>query len=117
MLEILEKLSTKLQPFRKLTYIVAALLVAVIVNQVQTSLPTQSTNPNAMLSFVGLIWLLRFNILLSLFHNIPRDDEGSKGIFTRAKIKVQRSLYHFLALLFIGLTLVIVFLSIRMFRI
>lgn len=118
MLEILEKLSSKLQPFRKLTYIVAALLVAIIVTQVlQASLPTQSTNPYAMLSFVGLIWLLLFNILLSLFHNIPRDDEGSKGIFIRAKIKVQRSLYHFLALLFIGLTLVIIFLSLRMFRI
>ncbi|PKH88124.1 hypothetical protein CXF79_08750 [Colwellia sp. Bg11-28] len=118
MLEILEKLSSKLQPFRKLTYIVAALLIAVIVTQVlQTSLPTQSTDPTAMLSFVGLIWLLLFNILLSLFHNLPKNDEVSQGVFTRAKIKLQRSLYHLLALLFIGLTLVIVFLSVRMLRI
>ncbi|WP_041737100.1 hypothetical protein [Colwellia psychrerythraea] len=118
MLEILEKLSSKLQPFRKLTYIVAVLLIAVIVAQVlQTSLPTQSTDPTAMLSFVGLIWLLLFNILLSLFHNLPKNDEVSQGVFTRAKIKLQRSLYHLLALLFIGLTLVIVFLSVRMLRI
>lgn len=118
MLEILEKLSSKLQPFRKLTYILAALLVAVIVTQLlQTSLPTQSTSPTAMLSFVGLIWLLLFNILLSLFHNLPKNDEGSKGMVTRAKIKLQRSLYYLLALLFIGLTLVIVFLSVRMLRI
>ncbi len=118
MLEILAKLSAKLQPFRKLTYLVMALLVGFIVTQLlQTPSPSQSINPYTMLSFLGIIWLLLFNILLLLFHNIPRVEEGSKGIFTRVKIKVQRSFYHFLALLFIGLTLVIVFLSVRMLRV
>ncbi len=117
MLEILSKLSSKLQPLRKLTYLVMALLVGVIVTQLlQTPSAMQSTNSYAMLSFVGIIWLLLFNILLSLFYNIPTVDENSKGMFARVKIKVQRSLYHFLALLFIGLTLVIVFLTIRILR-
>ncbi len=118
MLEILAKLATKLQPFRKLTYLVAALLVGVIVTQLlQAPSPTQSTNSYAMLSFVGFIWLLLFNILLSVFHHIPRVDDASKSMFARVKIKGQRIFYHFLTLLFIGLTLVIVFLSVLMLRI
>lgn len=118
MLEILSKISIKLQPFRKLSYLLAALLISVIVTQLlQTPSQTQSTNPYAILSFVACIWLLLFNLLLALFYNIPRVDENSKGMFVRIKIKMLRSLYHLLALLFIGLTLVIVFLSVRMLRI
>ncbi|PKI16916.1 hypothetical protein [Colwellia sp. 12G3] len=118
MLEILAKLSTNLQPFRKLTYLLAVFLVGIIVTQLlQTPSSTQLNNPFAMLSFVGIIWLLLFNILLSLFHNIPSIDEGSKGMFTHMKIKVQRSFYHLLALLFIALTLIIVFLTARILRV
>lgn len=118
MLEILGKLSVKLQPFRRLSYLAAALLAGVIVTLLlQTPLPMQSTNTFSMLSFLGFIWLLLFNILLSIFHNIPRVDESSNGSFMRVKIKVQRCFYHLLALLFIGLTLVIIFLTVRILRV
>jgi hypothetical protein len=118
MLEILAKFSSKLQPLRKSTYLVIVLLIGVIITQLlQTPSLIQTNNSYAMLSFVGIIWLLLFNILLSLFHNIPNIDEGSKGMFSRVKIKVQRSCYHLLALLFIALTLVIVFLTVRMLRV
>jgi len=118
MLEILVKLAEKLQPFRKLTYLLAAILVGIIVTQLLTTPSSaQSSNSYAMLSFIGVIWLILLNILLSLFHKIPALNEESKGVFSRVKIKIQRSFYHLFALLFIGLTLMIVFLSIRMLRI
>lgn len=118
MLQILTKLAEKLQPFRKFTYFVALLLVGVIVTQLlQTPSPTHPVYPYAILSFVACIWLLLLNILLSIFHNIPVDNAPSKSMFFRLKIKVQRCFYHLLALLFLGLTLVIIFLSIRMLRV
>jgi len=118
MLEILVKIAEKLQCFRKLTYLLAVLLVGFILTQLlATPSSAQSSSSYAMLSFIGVIWLILFNILLSLFHNIPTNNEESKGVLSRVKIKIQRSFYHLLALLFIGLTLMIVFLSIRMFRI
>jgi len=118
MLEILVKLADKLHPFRKLIYLLAALLVGVIVTQLLIkSSPEQSSSSYAMLSFMGVIWLLLFNILILLFHNIPDHNEESKGVLSRVKIKIQRTFYHFFALLFIGLTLMIVFLSVRMLRI
>jgi hypothetical protein len=118
MLEILVKIAEKLQPFRKLTYLLAALLVGIIITQLLTTPSSaQSSNAFAMLSFIGVVWLILFNILLSLFHNIPVHNAESKRVFSTVKIKIQRSFYHFFALLFIGLTLLIIFLSIRMIRI
>jgi len=118
MLEILAKLSVKLLPFRKLIYLAMIILVGIIITQLlQTPSQTQPSNTFSIFSLVGLIWLLLFNILLSIFHNIPRIGDDSKSRLSRFKIKVKRCFYHFLALLFIGLTLVIVFLSVRMLRI
>jgi 4-hydroxybenzoate polyprenyltransferase len=118
MLELLAQLSKKLQPFRKLSVILAGLLIGVIVTQLlDTPLQQQSSNSLATLSFVGFIWLILFNLLLSLFYDVPSIDNDSNGLFSQIIIKVKRSFYHFMALLFIGLTLVIVFLSIRMFRV
>ena len=117
MLELLAKLATKLQPFRKLSYLLAVILVGIIFSQLQQTTSQQPTSPYALLSFIACIWILLFNILLSLFDNIPSGSSNSHGLFVRFKIKVQRRFYHFLALLFIGLTLVIVFLSLRMLRV
>ena len=117
MLDLLAKLATKLQPFRKLSYLLAVILVGIIFSQLQQTTSQQPTSPYALLSFIACIWLLLFNILLSLFDNIPKINTDSPGIFIRIKLKVQRILYHFLALLFIGLTLVIVFLSLRVLRV
>ena len=117
MLDLLAKLATKLQPFRKLSYLLAVILVGIIFSQLQQTTSQQPTSPYALLSFIACIWLLLFNILLSLFDNIPKINTDSPGIFIRIKLKVQRSLYHVVALLFIALTLVIVFLSLRMLRV
>ncbi|MCJ8296027.1 MAG: hypothetical protein MJK15_16615 [Colwellia sp.] len=117
MLDLLAKLATKLQPFRKLSYLLAVILVGIVFSQLQQITSQQPTSPYALLSFIACIWLLLFNILLSLFDNIPKINTDSPGIFIRIKLKVQRSLYHVLALLFIALTLVIVFLSLRMLRV
>ena len=118
MLEILAKLSGKLLPFRKLIYLAMIILVGVIITQLlQAPSPSKPSNAVSILSLVGLIWLLLFNILLSTFHNIPRVDDDTKSRLTLFKIKVKRGVFHVLALLFVGLTLVIIFLSVRMLRI
>lgn len=117
MLEILAKLSGKLLPFRKLIYLAMIILVGVIITQLlQAPSPSKPSNAVSILSLVGLIWLLLFNILLSTFYNIPRADDIESRL-ALVKIKVKRCFYHFLAILFIGLTLVIIFLSVRMLRI
>lgn len=119
MLELLEKLATKLQPFRKLSYLLASILVGVIFVQLLQA-PLQYEQPNdfyAILSFIACIWLLLFNILISIFDNIPSASNNTLGMVARFKIKLQLAFYQLLALLFIGLTLVIIFITIRLLRI
>jgi len=117
MLELLANLSKKLQPLRKLSYFLLTILVVGIVIYLQ--LPTssqQGSSSYAIFSFVACIWLLLFNLLLSIFDNVPRlDKQISK--FKLLKIKIQRYMYQLLAVLFVGLTLVIIFLTVRMLRI
>jgi len=118
MLQRLEKLATKLQPLRKLSYLLIVLLVIGIITLLLQD-PTNdqlSTNSYTVLSFVGCIWLLLFNLLLSIFTNIPSTG-NQLSMFKRLQVKIQRCFYHILAILFIGLTLLIIFLTIRMLRI
>jgi len=119
MLELLGKLSVKLQPLRKLSYILGVIFLSVIIFEFLPvdSQQQQLDSPYAILSFIACIWLLLFNILISIFDNVPSANNKSLGVFARFKIKLQRTFYHLLALLFIGLTLVIIFLTVRILRI
>jgi len=117
MLELLGKLSVKLQPLRKLSYILGAVFLSVIIFELLQPSSLQLGNHYAILSFVGCIWLLLFNILISIFDNIPSAREKPLGVLTGIKIKLQRIFYQLLALLFLGSTLVIIFLTIRLLRV
>ena len=118
MLKLLGFLSIKLQPLRKISILLSVILLAIIVTQLLGPSSYPKTNTTfELFSFVTLIWLLLFNLLLSLFQSIPSIDKERDRILARIKIKVQRSLYQLLAVFFVGLTLVIIFLSVRMLRI
>ena len=118
MLDVLSKLAVKLKPFQKLSYVLIVLLAVTIIFQLNqpSSLQVDKSNSYAFFSFLTCIWLLLFNLLIAMFDNIPLINNDNKGIISRIKNKVRRGFYHFLALLFVVLTLVIIFLSIRMLR-
>jgi len=118
MLELLGKLSVKLQPLRKLSFILGIFFLSVIITQLlQTPSQQQQFDTSyAVLSFIACMWLLLFNILISIFANIPCATNKSLSVLASLKIKLQRIFYQFLALLFIVLTLVILLLTIRLVR-
>lgn len=117
MLNLLEKLASKLQYFRKISLLLAFFLLLSIVIQL-TLFPAQPlTSDYTQMCFVCFIWLLLFNILLSVFYDIPNSCQADMIGFKRIKVKFQRFLYHLLAFLFICLTVVIMFLTVRFFRI
>lgn len=118
MLDVLSKLAVKLKPLQKLSYVLIAILAAIIIFQLNqpSSLQTDKSNSYAFFSFLTCIWLLLFNLLIAIFDNVPVISSDKQAIFSRIKSKVRRGFYHFLALLFVALTLIIIFLSIRMLR-
>ncbi len=117
MLEILGKLSTKLQSLRKLSYVLMAISVGgVITHLLQPVSNQQLNNSYAIWGFVIFIWLLLFNLLLSIFNGIPKlDTQGSK--LKQLKVKIQLFLYQLFAVLFAGLTFMVIFLTIRLLRV
>lgn len=119
MLEILAKLAMWLKPFKKVIHLLVVTLVVLIVVQLKQSpsYDLRATNPLAIFSFLACIWLLLLNLLISLFENIPVKKTEKTGIFSRLKSKACRGVYQFIALLFIALTLTIIFLSIRLLRV
>ena len=119
MLGLLSKLSVKLKPFRKLTHLLSVIFISVIIYQLfgVPSNQVHLNSPYAMLSFIACIWLLLINLLISMFANIPTANTRGIGMIARFKIKALRIFYRLLALLFITLTLVIIFLSVRLLRI
>jgi hypothetical protein len=117
MLEILVKLASKLQAFRKPSLILAIFfLLGAFVQLVLFD--AQYINPsNAMPCFVAFIWLLLINIMLSVFDSAPSINRENYGMFARFKIKFKRRVLHLSAFLFICLTLVIIFLTVRFLRV
>jgi hypothetical protein len=118
-LDFLSRLSIKLQPLRKLSYVLGAIFITVIISQLfqKPAQLHQVDNSYTILSFVSCIWLLLFNILILTFKEVPSVNKVTSGIISRFKIKVQRAFYHLLALLFVGLSLTIIILTIRLLRI
>lgn len=118
MLALLSKMAIRLQPYRKLSYFLGFILIVFIISRLfQKPLLNQVSSPYAILSFVGCIWLILFNLLLSLFDNVPCINDNVDGVITRFKIRIQRGIYHFLSIIFVGLTTVILWLSFRLLRI
>ena len=117
MLEILVKLVSKLQAFRKPSLILAIFfLLGAFVQLVLFD--AQYINPsNAMPCFVTFIWLLLINIMLSVFNSAPSINRENYGMFARFKIKFKRCVLHLSAFLFICLTIVIIFLTVRFLRV
>jgi hypothetical protein len=118
-LEFLSRLSIKLHPLRKLSYVLGAIFLTVIISQLfQKPLQLhQADNSYTIFSFISCIWLLLFNILILIFKEIPTISKDTSGIISRFKNKIQRAFYHLVALLFVGLSLTIIILTIRLLRI
>ncbi len=117
MLAILEKLASKLQVFRKPSLILAISFLLVAFVQLML-FDAKYIAPNyAMACFVVFIWLLLFNIMLSVFNAVPSINHNHSGMYERFKFKFKRFLFQLFAFLFVCLTAVIIFLTIRFIRV
>jgi len=103
---------------RKFIYILCLLLVVQIFYQL-IILPasSQAQYSFANTSLLIIVWLLLLNLMISIFGNAPTKTISSLSFFARFKAKVKQWIYVFLSFVFIGMTLVVVFLSFRMLRV
>jgi len=65
-------------------------------------------------SLLGVIWVLLFNTLISIFPNIPPKPRAEEKFFSRIKLKFKRGFYGVMAVIFILLTALVIFFTVRM---
>lgn len=127
---LIEKLSTISQKlfFLKPVNIAFALgcFVFIVYSFLFSSATGHNANINANVSsadhslvLFAFMWSVLFNLFLTVFKSIPTKKPANKKIslIKRIKLSILRFFYFSFALFFIGLTAVILFLTIRMLRV
>ena len=118
MISLLVKLSTALKPFHKLTYLLALLIIANVAYQfLFSSMPAQPQNKEAMFSLLALAWLALINLMLHVFTQAPENKKNEQFIFARIKNKLHQLFFYLLSVFFIGLSIALIILSLKMLRV
>jgi hypothetical protein len=68
-----------------------------------------------MPSILGVIWALLFSSFTTIFPHAPSKPDKNEKFFRKIIIWLKRGFYYALALLFIALTIAVIFLSFKMF--
>ena len=68
-------------------------------------------------SILGVLWSLLLISITSIFPNVPTIPSSDDKFFNRIKIRLKRGIYYILGLLFVILSIAIIFLSLKMFGI
>ena len=117
MIALFNKVAIKLQAFRKSIYLIALLVIANIVYRLIFA-PQAVTLDNSitMLNLLFLAWLALVNFMLHAFATCSDESPQKNSLLTRIKNKLNQWFEYFLAILFVGLSLTVIFLSIRMLK-
>ena len=118
MISLLVRISTALKPFHKLTYLLALLIIANVVYQfLFSAIPAQPEDKGTMFSLLALVWLALINLMLNVFTQIPENKNNEQPIHVRLINKLHQLFYYMLSLVFIGLSIALLILSLKMLRV
>ena len=66
---------------------------------------------------VSMLWSISFWLLLSIFPHVPQRTDSKDKLYKRFKIATIRAAYHFVALIFLLLSILTIFLSLKLFNV
>ncbi len=112
------KLTLLLQPYRKVFYAIAILLIGnVIYRLLFLSSINQFNDSATMLNLLALVWLALLNLMLNVFISPPKNTNDKVSLLQRLKNKLNQWIEYLLTIIFLLLTLAVIALSIRMIRV
>ena len=115
MITYLTKVALVLKPFHKLTYLLAAILVANIVYQLAfSSVPSAVESSDIMLNLLALAWLALLNLMIQVFSQVPVSLQSEMSFWARIQNRFHRGVHYILSLVFIILSIAVIFLSFKM---
>jgi len=117
-ISLLIKISLKLKPYHKITYVLAFLILANLVYQLIAPLgEIKDEGGGAMFSLLALAWVALINLMLHIFTRIPEKTGNRQSFFTKIKNKLHQCLYYVLSIVFLGLSVALLILSVKMLRV
>ena len=116
MLNFWVNVSRKLHRYLWVGYVLLAGCITSLILQFFVVSNAQHSNDYAVLSFLGVAWLLLINTIIVTFKGVEVNRQAPTNILKRLKLKIQNAMYYLLALLFVGLTFAIVIMSVRLLR-
>ncbi len=113
---MLERFSRIARRYKPMVPVAAILAAALLATAISVALLPPSWEADFLLipSVVGFIWALSAYIFLTGFVNVPRKTTREDTLRVRVKLTLLRIAYGGMALVFLALTAVSLFLSLRM---
>ena len=118
MITYIAKLAIRLQPYRRLIYVIAALLIGNVAYRLLfLSSINQFNDSITMLNLLALVWLALLNLMLTVFVDPQKNENSKVTLLQRLKNKLNQWFEHLLAIMFLLLTCAVVLLSVKMIRV
>lgn len=113
MIETFSKFAKKYYWLRPILHIVSFAFLALFIYLLLSS---ESTEKDAYLipCILGFLWSLLFSSMFSIFPNFPQKVDPEAKFFQRIKQNVVRGFYFLLLVLFVGVSIGVVMLSMKM---
>jgi uncharacterized membrane protein len=116
LIDTLQKFATRMQPIRLPLLLLSGFFLVVLLYLIVTS-TTHSGDLFLVPAIIGLLWSLSGYAFILNFRSVPRWSEGARGFFKRLKLRLLRFWYWLLAALFLGTTLALLLISLRLIRV
>jgi hypothetical protein len=113
MLNTLSELASKLHWLKPIAYFLGLGTLALVIKSLFFS-AANTGDVYLIPGVLGFIWSLLLISMLLIFPGTPGQPVKTDKFFRRIKIRIIRGVYFLLALLFIGLTLAILLLSLKL---
>lgn len=117
---IVDKLRTialKLQWAKPLAFALAAASLALVAYIILGNTGIAANDQYLFPSVILLLWSLSLGGFTQTFVHVPEPPNKEQGFFKRLGLGFKRLYYYFLALAFFGLSIAVIFASLRAFRI
>lgn len=115
LIDTLQKIAVRIQPIRLPLAFLSVFFFAGLLYIILTS-TTHSGDLFLLPAIIGLLWSLSGYAFILNFRSVPPWDSATGGFFKRLKLRLFRLWYWVLASLFLGTTLALIVISIRLLR-
>ena len=115
MLEKLHKAALALAPLERFSLFAVMVLCTVFAMSV-FEISVFAGDAYLIPSLVGVLWLLSLYSFIVCFRSLPAKGDAGAGLFARFRRRLLRGVYWGIALLLLGVTISVLLLSVRFFK-